>query len=371
MINKLKKIFSIIAILATLAMFFPPLPANAASTPPENFFKFPFPRGRWWRMTGGPHQWNQDVGGKPGDPLTSLDFAPVGHSGCGAVDSRDYVAAAADGKVVVSSSTTVRIDHLNGWYTEYFHLAGVKVKVNDTVKQGQELGFPSCSGGATGAHVHFSLLRADSSKPNGWYYSIIGTTVEGWKIEDASSPYTGCLKSKVTKQLVCQQLSAVSSPTYQNAFRSMRSVIYIKSIYSGLAISINKTTIPNMDTNIVIQNKWKNISEQKWYLVPFFGENAGYYELMSVYDPSMCLDIAWGYQENGATVQIFTCNSTDSQKFKFVQVPGEASSTMYIQTKFSERVLQLKDQVKIPAPLTQWDQSTQPSQYWIAKLEGS
>lgn len=76
----------------------------------------------------------------------------------------DYIIAFADGKVVTSKYSAsageyVKLDHGNGVYTRYLHLkSGSRtVKVGDTVKKGQVLGYMGATGNVTGAHLHFDI----------------------------------------------------------------------------------------------------------------------------------------------------------------------------------------------------------------------
>ncbi len=76
----------------------------------------------------------------------------------------DNIIAFADGKVVVSKYSSdigeyIKLDHGNGNYTRYLHLKSKSrtVKVGDTVKKGQVLGYMGATGKVTGAHLHFDI----------------------------------------------------------------------------------------------------------------------------------------------------------------------------------------------------------------------
>lgn len=82
----------------------------------------------------------------------------------------DYVArvgtpvlAAGDGKVVRSSYNKynghhVFIQHGERYQTKYLHFTKRAVKVGQTVKQGQVIGYLGASGMVTGAHLHYEFL---------------------------------------------------------------------------------------------------------------------------------------------------------------------------------------------------------------------
>lgn len=53
----------------------------------------------------------------------------------------------------------IRINHGNGYYTEYCHMATVYVKVGDNVSQGQDIGYMGATGRATGAHVDYKVIK--------------------------------------------------------------------------------------------------------------------------------------------------------------------------------------------------------------------
>ncbi len=70
--------------------------------------------------------------------------------------------ACADGKVVMatmrnSSGNSIVIEHLPGFYSLYYHLDSMDVKVGDMVKQGEEIGKTGKTGLATGPHLHWEV----------------------------------------------------------------------------------------------------------------------------------------------------------------------------------------------------------------------
>lgn len=87
----------------------------------------------------------------------------------------DYVVAHTSGKVVLcqdgmsnakgssgnaSYGNYVKIDHGNGYATLYAHMQkGLSVKLNDSVKSGDILGYMGDSGNAYGGHLHFEVWK--------------------------------------------------------------------------------------------------------------------------------------------------------------------------------------------------------------------
>lgn len=89
------------------------------------------------------------------------------------------VVAAGEGKVIMASSggwgggygTYIIIDHGNGKSTLYGHLSGLaKIKIDDTVSQGQTIGYVGSTGFSTGPHLHFEC-RVNGTKvdPMTWF----------------------------------------------------------------------------------------------------------------------------------------------------------------------------------------------------------
>lgn len=102
-----------------------------------------------------------------------------GHSGVdivGTGNTIDNVIAHSSGKVIwiqtgygnnvnlpagtnATYGNAVKIQHANGYCTLYAHLKDVRVKLNQTVSQGQVIGTMSDSGVAYGIHLHFEVHK--------------------------------------------------------------------------------------------------------------------------------------------------------------------------------------------------------------------
>lgn len=142
---KTNNLLRAMSLLILLVSFFPVNSADAlASTPPPaaDLFQLPWDQGLAWMAIDGldngtkrpmnsSHQFT--VGG-------AIDFAPRKDMRVGENTSNFWVTAAAAGTVVQKSFCHVKIDHQNGWTTEYQFLANVQVKQGDPVSRNQRLG---------------------------------------------------------------------------------------------------------------------------------------------------------------------------------------------------------------------------------------
>ena len=180
---KFKYLPQVIALLALLFSFVPvkasPL---AATTPPVDMFQWPWTQGESWiamdgfdngtrRLSSSPH--NYKMGG-------AVDFAPHVNMKIGEDTSNFWVTAAAAGTVFETSSCHMKIDHGNGWITEYWHLDNIQVAKGVAVYRNQRLAVIAdskyqhvCLGNEfPGPHLHFVM------RPK-----MIDTVFSGWSIK--------------------------------------------------------------------------------------------------------------------------------------------------------------------------------------------
>lgn len=153
----------------------------------------PFKAGTVWAYTGGPH-----TGWGTRKPWAAIDFAPPSkEQGC--VETEQFAVAVADGVVARIDPGTVMLDldgdgdERTGWVILYLHMAAEgRVRLGDVVKQGENIGHPSCEGGsATGTHAHMAR------KYNGQWIpaasSVLPFVMNGWIPVDGEAAYQGTL----------------------------------------------------------------------------------------------------------------------------------------------------------------------------------
>lgn len=172
----------------------------------------PFPEGRVWSYTGGPH-----TGWGTGQPFTAVDFAPPSQfSGCFKVDEEQYSTAMADALVVRSEMDGVALDldkdgdERTGWVIYYLHLGSEgRVPAGREVQAGDPVGYPSCEGGrVTGTHVHVAR------KYNGEWILASGAlplTMDGWVTGAGATAYRGTLVRGSRVVVACECSDAGST----------------------------------------------------------------------------------------------------------------------------------------------------------------
>src|SRR5574341_489341 len=175
--------------ISLLALLISLIPVNNASAlplavtlPAEDMFQLPWDQGLAWVAIDGldnglkrplSSSHNYTVGG-------AVDFAPHNNMRVGENTSNFWITAAAAGTVVEKSFCHLKIDHGNGWITEYQFLANIQVKVGDAVYRNQRLAiiadglrqmFWPGSVGPNVPHLHFTLRPTMRS-----------ATFAGWEI---------------------------------------------------------------------------------------------------------------------------------------------------------------------------------------------
>lgn len=166
-----------------LAIFLVAFPTSvlASTAPPVDMFQLPWEQGKAWypydgldnglkRSSTSPHNYN--MGG-------ALDFAPRAKMTVGEDTSNDWVTAAAAGTVYQVGSCFVKIDHGNGWTTEYWHLDNIQVTTGTKVSRNQRLAIihnnktqQVCIGNEyPGPHLHFVF------RPK-----VLDTRFAGWNV---------------------------------------------------------------------------------------------------------------------------------------------------------------------------------------------
>ena len=187
----------IILILA-LVLAAIPVGVSAYSAPPVDMFQLPWEQGKAWvsydgldngfrRPSGSPH--NYKNGG-------AIDFAPRVNMVVGEDTSNDWVTAAAAGTVTQVGSCFIKIDHGNGWTTEYWHLDNIQVAPGAKVSRNQKLAVihnnkdvQVCIGNEhPGPHLHFVFRQ-----------NILDTRFAGWTVNyNAFTNRTTYTKNGVT-----------------------------------------------------------------------------------------------------------------------------------------------------------------------------
>jgi len=182
---KYKYLPQVFALLVLLVSFIPDnasASALLATAPPADMFQLPWTQGESWiamdgfdngtkRLDTSPH--NYQMGG-------AVDFTPNSSVYVGMDTSNFWVTAAAAGTVFEISSCHIKIDHGNGWTTEYWHLDNLQVKKGDYVYRNQRLAIIAnskyqnvCTGNEyPGPHLHFVM------RPK-----MIDTVFSGWSIK--------------------------------------------------------------------------------------------------------------------------------------------------------------------------------------------
>jgi hypothetical protein len=161
-------------------------------------YNLPFPVGESWYYTSGPHNYaGGTVGCTSGSdcprPWSSIDIAPPESTSCPGDNYAEnrWIIAARAGKVEISSTALVVIDHPDGWKTYYSHVATADRRAVGPINQGDPVGHPSCEvepgGSTTGIHLHFAIYKEGTG-----FIDISGSSLSDWLITETSH-YNGAM----------------------------------------------------------------------------------------------------------------------------------------------------------------------------------
>lgn len=164
---KTKRFLHLIILLAMFLSIAPFKAQAQAVSIPADMFQLPWEQGQSWvafdgfdngfrRPSTSPH--NYKVGG-------AIDFAPRANMVVGGDTSNDWVTAVAAGRVIEISFCHLKLDHGNGWISEYWHLDNLQVTLGQNVSRNQRLAIIHnnatqrvCVGNEfPGPHLHFVL----------------------------------------------------------------------------------------------------------------------------------------------------------------------------------------------------------------------
>lgn len=106
----------------------------------------------------------------------------------------------------------VRLDHGNGYFSQYLHLSQFSVRTGQNVRAGQVVGLSGNTGRSTGPHLHFEIRRGNNvydpmALTQNNYFRVAGESGQtGYttRQEDAPSSYQ---PSPVTSQSTCLELA--------------------------------------------------------------------------------------------------------------------------------------------------------------------
>ena len=176
----------VISVLVLLAMLLMPA-ANAGALvskdlPPANMFQLPWDQGVAWVALDG-------LDNGTNRPLNSshyylsggaVDFAPHNDMRVGENTSNAWVTADAAGTIMELGSCYLKIDHGNGWISEYQFIGNIQVKLGDVVYRNERLAII-----ADGVRLKFCAPDIEPGVPHLHFMlrpSIRNATFSGWVI---------------------------------------------------------------------------------------------------------------------------------------------------------------------------------------------
>jgi murein DD-endopeptidase MepM/ murein hydrolase activator NlpD len=183
---KSNQFLRVVALLVFIAALLPAGNANAQFVeviPPAEMFQLPWEQGKAWVALDGFDNGAKRAKNSPHNYMNggAVDFAPYNGIKTGVDTSSFWVTAAAAGTVTEVGWCHLKLDHGNGWTSEYQFLANIQVRVGDAVYRNQRLAViadglrqPYCLPhvGEGEPHLHFSV------RPN-----MRNVTFAGWLFE--------------------------------------------------------------------------------------------------------------------------------------------------------------------------------------------
>lgn len=162
--------FRVLTLLLLLAALLPAVSARAriVENPPVRWFQLPWEQGKAWVALDGFDNGFKRPRSSPHHYLNggAVDFTPYNGIRRGVDTSRFWVTAVAAGTVTEVGWCHLKLDHGNGWSSEYQFIANLLVRVGDSVHRNQKLAViadglrqPFCVPHVEDEipHLHFSL----------------------------------------------------------------------------------------------------------------------------------------------------------------------------------------------------------------------
>lgn len=178
------------------------LPHEASTTLVPLKIKLPFPAGSTYEVIQG----NHDTYTHTGFNTYAWDFALPEHTAVCAAAAGRVVCVKQDGTSGGPSSeffhdgNTIILDHGNGYYTQYLHLAhgGARVREGELVKGGQIIALSGNTGFSNTPHLHFQVQDATGQSLPAKFEDLpppgipkAGTHVTSRNDGRGTSPYAG------------------------------------------------------------------------------------------------------------------------------------------------------------------------------------
>jgi hypothetical protein len=330
------------AVLA--GMLLVPPAAHAAGQTPR--FQMPFHCGQvWWASTYDGHWPNTNA----------IDLGMFDASGSDISNGQDVLASAAgtvsevgtNGDGTTGTGTDrpdmgnyVYIDHGNGWQTIYAHfLEAPSVVVGQLVAAGQKIGRVGATGWANNTpHLHYVQLQDGNAvrvQFNGANINTYSGNVVNWpgteRLTGANcgglniiAQHSGkCLTTPGNNTVGAQITQATCSGDWTQLWTRLylgMGHYQIQSMSNGMCLDVGG---PLAHATPVVQNWCGPLAGQSWLIgrQPNNQNTWWDYRVTS----SLCLDVGWASQDDGAGLYIANCWAGSNQIFRTVSVTGPGS----------------------------------------------